>query len=265
MSAKMKLSVFCQKGWMEMKTIGIIGGLGPMATVYYLELLTRMTDAVKDQEHPRIFLESLPDIPDRTAYVLDRTAEDPIPVMIDAAKTLQNIGAELLTIPCITAHCFYDQVVEHIDIPVLHLPRYIAQDVAEKGIHTVGILATTGTIQSGILKAEFAAVGVETIILDAERQNLLMQIIYEQMKKGTAVNWQMFLEIAESLLHRGAEKLVLGCTELPLLKKDIRQIGNSTLERLLTEDSIDVLEVLAQHALLMADVSLKEEYQDVIS
>lgn len=247
-----------------MKTIGIIGGLGPMATVYYLELLTRMTDAVKDQEHPRIFLESLPDIPDRTAYVLDHTAEDPVPVMADAAKALQNIGAELLTIPCITAHCFYDQVAEVVDIPVLHLPRYVAQDVAERGIHTVGILATTGTIQSEVFKAEFAAAGVDTIIPDAEHQNLLMQIIYEQIKKGTAVNWQMFLEIAESLLHCGAEKLILGCTELPLLKKDIRQAGNLVLERILTKDSIDVLEVLAQHALLMADVPLKPEYRDVI-
>lgn len=244
-----------------MKTIGIIGGLGPMATVYYLELLTRMTDAVKDQEHPRIFLESLPDIPDRTAYVLDHTAEDPVPLMTDAARALQNIGAELLTIPCITAHCFYDQVAEAVDIPILHLPRCVAQDIAGKGIHTVGILATTGTIQSGILKAEFAATGVDTIVLDTERQNLLMQIIYEQIKKGTAVNWQMFLELSESLLHRGAEKLVLGCTELPLLKRDIRQAENSALERILTEDSIDVLEVLAQHALLTADVALKPEYQ----
>lgn len=235
-----------------------------MATVYYLELLTRMTDAVKDQEHPRIFLESLPDIPDRTAYVLDHTAEDPAPMMIDAAQALQNIGAELLTIPCITAHCFYDRIAEAVGIPVLHLPRCVARDAAEEGISTVGILATTGTIQSGILKAEFTAAGVDTIIPDAKHQDLLMQIIYEQIKKGTTVDWQMFSEVGESLLQRGAEKLVLGCTELPLLKKEVTQMGDSSLERLLAEDSIDVLEVLAQHALLMADVPLKPEYQDVI-
>lgn len=248
-----------------MKTIGIIGGLGPMATVYYLELLTRMTDAVKDQEHPRIFLESLPDIPDRTAYVLDSTAEDPAPIMIEAAKTLQNIGAGLLTIPCITAHCFYDRITEAVDIPILHLPRLVAQDTAENGITRVGILATTGTIQSGIFKAEFATAGVDAIVPDAEHQDLVMQVIYEQVKKGTAVDGQMFFEVAESLLQRGAEKLVLGCTELPLLKKDAGQTGDPALERLLTEDSIDVLEVLAQHALLMADVPLKAEYHDVIN
>lgn len=249
---------------MKMKTIGIIGGLGPMATVYYLELLTRMTDAAKDQEHPRIFLESLPDIPDRTAYVLDQTAENPVPVLIDAAKALQNLGAELLTIPCITAHCFYDQIAEAVRIPVLHLPRCVAQDTARKGIRTVGILTTTGTIQSGILEMEFAEAGVDTILLDAERQESLMQIIYGQIKKGTDVNWQMFLELSEYLFHQGAEKLVLGCTELPLLKRDVRQVENPVLERILTEDSIDVLEILAQHALLLADVPLKSEYEDVI-
>lgn len=247
-----------------MKTIGVIGGLGPMATVYYLELLTRMTDAAKDQEHPRIFLESLPDIPDRTAYVLDHTAEDPAPVMSAAAKALQDLGAELLTIPCITAHYFYDQIAEAVTIPILHLPRCVAQDIARKGIHTVGILTTTGTAQSGIFEAEFADAGVDTILLDAEHQDSLMQIIYGQIKKGTDINWQRYLELSDYLLDRGAEKLVLGCTELPLLKKDIRQAENSALERILVEKSVDVLEVLAQHALLMADVPLKPEYEDVI-
>ncbi len=249
---------------MLMKTIGIIGGLGPMATVYYLELITRMTDAKKDQEHPRILLESLPDAPDRTAYILGKSTEDPLPVLREAALGLQKLGAGLLTIPCITAHYFYEALSERINIPMIHLPRCVAQDVADAGVKKVGILATSGTIQSGVLGKELGAAGVETIVPEADMQEWVMQIIYEQIKKGAPVQWEMFRKVAESLLECGAEKLILGCTELPLLRRDVAQVTDPLVERILRQDCIDVLEVLAQHAVLEAEVPLKEEYRDVI-
>lgn len=247
-----------------MKTIGIIGGLGPMATVYYLELITRMVDAAKDQEHPRILLESLPDTPDRTAYILKDSTEDPLPVLLEAAKGLQGLGADLLTIPCITAHYFYDAISEQTEIPLLHLPRSVAQDAAAKGVRKAGILATTGTIRSRVLEQELLAAGVEPLTPEADMQDLVMQIIYGQIKKGVPVQWDMVRTVMESMLERGAEKLILGCTELPLLKRDLAQAEDAAVKKLLRQDCIDVLEVLAQHALLEAEAPLKAEYLDVI-
>lgn len=250
-----------------MKTIGIIGGLGPMATVYYLELITRMAEADRDQAHPRVLLFSLPDIPDRTAYILGDSTDNPLPIMTEAALALQRDGAQLLSIPCITAHFFYDALAEQLDIPILHLPRCVAQDVSAKGIRKVGLLATSGTIQSRVLEKEFAAAGVEVLVPDENRQALVMQIIYEQVKKGEPVNWESFHIAASSLQERGAEKLILGCTELPLLKKNLVSGGNgmdADIEHILKQDCVDVLEVLAQHAVCGAGVPLREEYRDVI-
>lgn len=252
-----------------MKTIGIIGGLGPMATVYYLELITRMTDAARDQEHPRVLLASLPDTPDRTSYILWKKgmagrAEDPFPVMLKAALGLWEMGAELLSVPCITAHYFYDDLVRQLDIPVLHLPRCVAQDAAAKGIRQVGLLATSGTIQSQVLEAEFAAAGIRVIVPDAARQEQVMQIIYEQLKKGAPIQWESFYDVALSLQEQGAEKLILGCTELPLLRRNMAEVAGTKIEHVLARDCVDVLEVLAQHVIREAGVPLRAEYRDVI-
>ncbi len=235
-----------------------------MATVYYLELITRMADAGRDQEHPRVYLLSQPDIPDRTAYILGNSKENPLPVMTEAALKLQEMGAQILSIPCITAHYFYDDLVDRLDIPVLHLPRCVAQDVAAKGIRRVGLLATSGTIQSQVLEREFAAAGIEVLVPDAARQKMVMQIIYEQLKKGVAIQWDSFYDVAVSLQHRGAEKLILGCTELPLLRREISSVAGTPVADILTQDCVDVLEVLAQHAVCGAGVPLRAEYRDVI-
>lgn len=247
-----------------MKTIGVIGGLGPMATAYYLELIARMTDAGRDQEHPRIYMLSLPDIPDRTAYILGKSEENPSPVLSRAAQELQGLGAHLITIPCITAHYYYNDLTENLAVPVIHLPRTLAQDVAAKGICQVGLLATTGTIQSQVLEKEMEAAGVQVLVPDAARQDKVMQIIYGQIKKGMPVQWEMFYEAAASLQEKGAERLILGCTELPLLKRDMGQAAHPAAGHILRHDCIDVLEVLAQHAVLEAEAPLKEEYADVI-
>lgn len=243
-----------------MKTIGIIGGLGPMATVYYLEQITRMTDAAKDQEHPRVFMLSQPDIPDRTAYILGESEENPLPVLLQAAQNLQELGADFITIPCITAHYFYEDLTKQLEIPVIHLPRCVARDVAAKGIQRVGLMATAGTIRSQVLAREFEAAGVEVLVPDADRLKLLMQIIYEQVKKGMPVNWESFHDVAVSLQERGAEKLILGCTELPLLKRNIAASDSGMtdeIRQILTQDCIDVLEVLARHAVLDSGAPLK--------
>ncbi len=237
-----------------MKTIGVIGGLGPMATVQYLEMITEMTDVTRDQEHPRLVLASIPDTPDRTEYILGKSKESPLPQMIQAGKQLVEMGADFIAIPCVTAQYFYEKIVEALTVPVISLCGNVAEDIAAKGIRKVGLLATSGTIESQVLAQEFAKAGVEAIAPMPAEQTLVMKLIYDQIKSGSAVDWNMFEKVCRSLLDRGAEKLILGCTELSLLKK----------QRELDFCFVDVLEVLAQKTVLASGAALKAKYRDIV-
>ena len=99
-----------------MKRLGIIGGLGPMATAYFLRLIVEMTDAKTDQEHIEVLLHSKPQIPDRTRYILGLSEENPMPELLAVGKSLTAQGVEVIAIPCITAHFFQKQLEEKIYI-----------------------------------------------------------------------------------------------------------------------------------------------------
>ena len=104
-----------------MKTLGIIGGLGPMASAYLLRLIIEMTDAKTDQEHLDVILFDRPQVPDRTAYILDRTKPSPLPSMRDTAQTLERLGAGVICAPCVTSHYFYKELQESVSVPFLHM------------------------------------------------------------------------------------------------------------------------------------------------
>lgn len=241
-----------------MKTIGIIGGLGPMATVCYLEHIMGLTDVDSDQRHPRIFMESIPDIPDRTAYILGESQNNPLDLMVQAGKSLAAQGADFITIPCVTAHYFYPQLVKALDIPVVNLPEEIAHSIVKAGVKTVGILATKGTNRSGVLEKALRAEGIDALLPDTEEQEILMEIIYQQVKGGQPIQWEQFYRVAAAMRERGADKLILGCTELPLLKRNRHQTSNADVCRILEEDCVDVLEVLARCAVERSGAPLKE-------
>ncbi len=237
-----------------MKTIGVIGGLGPMATVQYLEMVTKMTDVARDQGHPRLLLASIPDTPDRTEFILGKSKESPLPHMVKAGQQLAQMGADFIAIPCVTAQYFYKELLASLPVPVISLCGNVAEDVAAKGVRKVGLLATSGTIESQVLTQEFAKAGVEAMVPEAAEQELVMTVIYDQIKKGTSVNWNMVNQVRDSLLDRGVEKLILGCTELSLLKK----------EKELDSQYVDVLEVLAQKTVIASGASLKQEYREIV-
>ena len=247
-----------------MKTIGIIGGLGPMATVYFLECITRMTAAERDQQHPRVFLEGVPDIPDRTDFILGKSGEDPLPLMIQAGKSLERIGADFIAMPCVTAHYFYDALSGELQIPLIPLTRLLAEDIRKKGIRRVGVMATSGTLDSRALERELDRQGIEAMVPDDALQEIVMDIIYGQIKKDAPIRWKDVERVCDALIGQGAEKIILGCTELPLLKKSVWRAENDALSRMLFGECIDVLEVLAQKAVLESGAMLKEEFQDVI-
>ncbi len=201
---------------MKKKTIGILGGMGPLATADLFEKIIAHTRAARDQEHLRVLIDSNTRIPDRTAAIL-QGGEDPAPELRSSARGLERQGAELLIMPCNTAHYFYDAVQSSVSIPVLHMIRIMVQALRRKGIQQAGLLATDGTIQTGIYQKCFENSGISLLTPDPAGQKALMDMIYQGVKAGRRTyDSGPVRQTMEDLLHQGAETLILGCTELPL-------------------------------------------------
>ncbi len=202
---------------MSKKVIGILGGMGPLATADLFQKITLHTAAACDQEHPRVCIDSNTNIADRTAALLHGGA-DPVPEMVKSAKRLESIGADFLIMPCNTAHNYYEQVSAAVNIPVLHMIALTRDALRARGIRCAGLLATDGTVQTGIYQRTFTDSGVELLMPEsADDQAAVMDLIYNGVKAGDlSHDTAAFRAACEHLLTRGAEVLVLGCTELPV-------------------------------------------------
>ncbi|MDD5949259.1 MAG: amino acid racemase [Lachnospiraceae bacterium] len=234
-----------------MKRLGVIGGLGPMATVYFLQLVTAMSDVKTDQEHIPIRMQSIPDTPDRTAYILDHSKANPLPTLLQAGQRLKEQGAEYIAIPCVTAHYFQETLCREIGLPVIDLLSETVREFQRQQVRKVGILATSGTITSRILQNALEKEGIAVCVPGRVQQQQVMEIIYDQIKAGKPADVERFLEIGCQLKAQGAEKLLLGCTELSLLKRDFGPR--------LTKDYVDVLEILAQAVIAYNDIPVRGE------
>lgn len=237
-----------------MKRLGVIGGLGPMATAYFLQLLIEMSDARTDQEHIEVILHSRPQIPDRTQYILGHSKENPMPPMAEVGRGLVSQGAEVIAIPCITAHYFQEELEAEIGVPILHAIEETALYLKGAGIERAGILATDGTMESCLFQKAFAASGLQWVTPDKAGQKQVMHLIYENVKAGRPVEISRFEEVSGQLFKEGAQAVLLGCTELSLIKRD-HPVGPGIL---------DVMEVLARKAVLSCG-HLKEEYERLIT
>lgn len=200
----------------DKKTIGIIGGMGPLATSDLFRKIVLNTEAVSDQEHLKILVYNDTDIPDRTAAILHGGA-DPVSELILCAKALEKMGADLLIMQCNTAHYFHFRVQNSVNIPVLHMINITCNVLRERNISKAGLLATDGTIQSGIYQDVFSDSGIELMEPTKEEQPFIMDMIYKGVKSGRwDYDTSSVRKSMEKLLNRGAETLILGCTELPL-------------------------------------------------
>ena len=235
--------------------LGVIGGLGPMATAYFMELVTDMTDAATDQEHLQMLIYSAPSIPDRTRYILDNTSENPLPQMLHIGQLLAQQGAQRIAIPCMTAHYFFQELESGIPVPIINGIREVALHLQKHGVTKAGIMATDGTNQSGVFHRELEECGIEAITPTAARQADVMSLIFDDIKAGLPVNMEKFTAVAEELRENGAQAIILGCTELSLIKRD-HNIGAGFL---------DAMEVLAQQAIAQSGKPLKEQFRSLIS
>lgn len=219
-------------------TLGILGGLGPMSGVLFCEMLTRHTKALCDQDHLNFILSSRADTPDRTAFILGTSDKNPADTMICEVKKLTDAGADIIAIPCNTAHYFYDSVSRASSVPVINIIRQTVELCRQSGIKRAGVLATAGTVASGAYKSVFEEAGLEYVTCTEEEQKIINSVIYDGIKQGKTPDIDSFLSVADALRGRGCEKLILGCTELSVLKREL-PIGNGFV------DSLEVLAVSA--------------------
>ena len=201
------------------KTMGIIGGMGPLATADLFMRIISITDAKKDADHIHILIDNYPQIPDRTSAILQGT-ESPLPYLIESADKLKNAGADFLIIPCITSHGFYDELIKSIDIPVLNIVEETAKYLVSNSIKKCVLLATDGTRHTGVFGKIFNKYNIELLYPCASAQSALMDMIYKGIKAGEKQWDSSFVNHELAVLkEQGAEAVVLGCTELPLAAK----------------------------------------------
>lgn len=217
---------------MKKKTIGILGGMGPLATADLFKKIIELTDAAKDQDHVRVIIDSNTNIPDRTAAILHGGA-DPVPALTESARLLEKAGASFLIMPCNTAHYFYKDICAAVNIPVISIIEETAKKVKESGYDTVLILATDGTIQSKVYEKVFDAHGITSVYPDPVTQKGVMDIIYKGVKAGiTDLSGEDEISVLlkedtarlNSFIKKTSEEFggkvitALACTELPMAK-----------------------------------------------
>ena len=207
---------------MRDRILGIIGGMGPEATAQLYMKMIKATKVKKDQEHFRIIIDSNPKIPDRTRAILG-LGENPVPMIIETARNLERMGVDIACIPCMTSHYFFDEIQSGVEMKIMNaleeLKKYIDTNFPE--IRKVGILATTGTMNTKIYDKYLT--GLELIYpdLDVQKDNV-MEAIYGEgtgIKSGVTEGRpvELLVEAGEHVIMKGAELVVLGCTEIGLV------------------------------------------------
>jgi aspartate racemase len=200
------------------KTVGVLGGMGPDATVDFMSRVIRATPADKDQDHLRILVDSNPHVPNRQEALL-RGGEDPGPALASMAKGLEAAGADFLVMPCNTAHAFKEAIETSVRIPLVSIIDATVEACGDA--EAVGVLATDGCIASGVFQQALAERGKRFVLLDDAQTKALMHLI-TQIKAGDAglAVADGMRVLAEALVARGADAIIAGCTEIPLVLGD---------------------------------------------
>jgi len=220
-------------------TVGIIGGLGPAATCALYHHVIVNTPARRDQDHLHVIIDSDPSTPDRTEALLGR-CESPLPWLVRSARMLESAGASLLAMPCVTGHAFIDDIRKAVSVQVLSMVDQTAKALNREHpeVDTVGLLATDGTLQADVfapLRSRY------TLLLpEDDNQRQVMSAVYGPSGVKTvganSTAAQMLRRVAEGLIAHGAEAIIAGCTEIPLVLR----------REDLAVPLLDTLEVLAQ-------------------
>lgn len=219
------------------KIVGIIGGMGPEATVDLMQRIIDLTPALDDKDHIRCIVDNNPKVPSRIKAIIEGHGQDPGPCMADMGKRLESWGADFLAIPCNTAHYYYDAVQDAVNIPVIHLIDLVSGHVKTNfpEYEKVGMLASPAVAMTGLYAKRFKKLGIEDLWPDPVHQEKLLGVIKDIKKGNTNAHvLDTYARVCENLSEKGAKLAIIACTEL------------SALNRPLPLDTIDAAHLLAQ-------------------
>lgn len=202
----------------ESPILGVLGGMGPLASAQFMLRLTLLTPAARDQDHLPAVLWSDPRVPDRTAARLGG-GEDPLPWLLRGIRGLEAAGCGAIAIPCNTAHGWYDGMAAATRLPILHIVDAAAEDLARQGIPSgrIGVMGTAATLAMRLYQDRLSGRGYDCIVPDAgEMEALISPAIALVKANRVAEAYAPLAEAARNLKARGAAAVVLGCTEIPL-------------------------------------------------
>lgn len=219
---------------MDKKKLGVLGGMGPQATVLFYQRVLDFTAAAADQEHIETLILSDAKMPDRTAAILSGETAAVRERLLSDARLLEQWGACCIAVPCNTSHFFLPAVQAQLSIPIVNMVTETARTLQALGCKRVGVMATDGTVQMGLYHAACQALGMEVVTPPAAEQKLVMSLIYDEIKAGLRGSEDKFAAVEGAFRAQGCDRVVLACTELSVYK-DWHPVGDYYV------DAMDVL------------------------
>ncbi|MEG0829227.1 MAG: amino acid racemase [Anaerovoracaceae bacterium] len=239
---------------MRDKLLGVIGGMGPLATQLFYKMIIEKTNAHKDQEHIDMIILNHASMPDRTKAIFDGAEDELLEHLEEDADFLEKGGAEYVAIPCNTCHVLVDRLQNKTDLKIINMINVTVDHV--KALYgsgcKVGIMATDGTVKMGLYQKECEAKGLVPIIPSTANQKIVMKIIYEGIKDGSPIDLSEFKKVEDQFRKEDCDCVIMACTELSCFKEMYN----------LPEYFVDAMEVMACKAITLCGKKIKETKND---
>ena len=230
------------------RVIGVLGGLGSMASQLFYKMVIDRTDAKCDQEHVRMVIFNDAAMPDRTKAILAQDYSKVDEQMLTDFQLLENCGCQAICITCNTAHFFADRLKDKINIPIIHMIEETSAEIAA-GFPggKVAVLATDGTIETGLYQKRLENHGLVPFSPSEDMQKIVMYQIYDRIKKGLPWDKEKWMILENYIKDNGCDCAIMACTELSVIKEDNK----------LEDYYIDPMSVLARKAVEFSGKKLK--------
>ena len=197
-----------------------MGGMGPLATVDLMSKIIHLTPAKSDQDHIHMIVDNYPQIPDRTSAIFGKGAS-PLPSMIESANRLEAAGADMIAIACNTAHYYRNDIQASVNIPILDMPKEAVRFIENKGLKSMALLATDGTLSTNLYQESLREQGIAVVEPDKMTQDRIMEGIYAVKSGDLDEGKKLLLQAAKIVLDQGAEAILAACTEIPLVLSEL--------------------------------------------